>query len=287
MPKKLNAFSWYGGKYSHLNWLLPLLDTPCTHFVDVFGGSAAVLLNREPSPVETYNDLDWGVVNFYHCLRQYPSHLTEILGHTPYSRAEFKNACEVLKEVGEYPGIAEQSDQLEWARLFFIRSRMAYSGMGQKATGRNWSYDHDRSRRGMSGSVSRWHACIDDLGAISNRFLRVQIERDDAFNLIKRLDRSGVLFYCDPPYIHRTRNGHRDCYVYEMTDEQHIKLAKQLNSCRAKVAISYYDCELLNELYPPGNGKWERHYAPKQKIRSGKRITQEMLITNYFTKEEQ
>ena len=29
-----------------------------------FAGSAAVLLNREPSPVETYNDLDGEVCNF-------------------------------------------------------------------------------------------------------------------------------------------------------------------------------------------------------------------------------
>jgi hypothetical protein len=51
------AFGWYSGKYSHLDWLLPLLPE-ATHFCDVFGGSAAVLINRKPSPVETYNDVD-------------------------------------------------------------------------------------------------------------------------------------------------------------------------------------------------------------------------------------
>ena len=49
------AFGYYGGKYSHLRWLLPLL--PKTRaYCEPFGGSAAVLLNREPSPVETFND---------------------------------------------------------------------------------------------------------------------------------------------------------------------------------------------------------------------------------------
>ena len=57
------AFGWYGGKFSHLGWLLPLLPD-CQHYCEPFGGSAAVLLNRSHSPVETYNDLDGEVVNF-------------------------------------------------------------------------------------------------------------------------------------------------------------------------------------------------------------------------------
>lgn len=44
--KRVIAFGWYGGKYSHLNWLLPLLPS-CYHYCEPFGGSAAVLLNRE------------------------------------------------------------------------------------------------------------------------------------------------------------------------------------------------------------------------------------------------
>ena len=66
--KKVIAFGWYGGKYSHLDWLLPLLP-PCHHYCEPFAGSAAVLLNRDPSPVETYNDLDGEVANFFRVLR--------------------------------------------------------------------------------------------------------------------------------------------------------------------------------------------------------------------------
>ena len=51
MGRKSIAFGWYGGKYSHLDWLLPLLPKT-THFCEPFGGSAAVLINRLPSPVE-------------------------------------------------------------------------------------------------------------------------------------------------------------------------------------------------------------------------------------------
>src|SRR5712671_4007242 len=55
---KMIAFGYYGGKFSHLDFILPLLPTHFTHYSEVFGGSAAVLINRPPAPVETYNDLD-------------------------------------------------------------------------------------------------------------------------------------------------------------------------------------------------------------------------------------
>src|SRR4030042_2585413 len=60
---KMIAFGYYGGKFSHLDFLLPLLPTTFTHYCEPFGGSAAVLINRPPALVETYNDLDSEVVN--------------------------------------------------------------------------------------------------------------------------------------------------------------------------------------------------------------------------------
>src|SRR4051812_49495943 len=90
--KKLIAFGWYGGKFSHLKWLLPLLPE-CHHYCEPFAGSAAVLINRPPSPVETYNDLDGEVVNFFRVLRERGKALRKAIGLTPFSREEFGNAC--------------------------------------------------------------------------------------------------------------------------------------------------------------------------------------------------
>lgn len=66
--RKRIVFGWYGGKFSHLDWLLPHLPK-AHHYCEPFAGSAAVLLNRDPSPVETYNDVDGDVVNFFRVLR--------------------------------------------------------------------------------------------------------------------------------------------------------------------------------------------------------------------------
>src|SRR6266700_2387740 len=89
---KLIAFGWYGGKFSHLGWLLPLLPKT-RHFCEPFAGSAAVLLNREPSPVETYNDIDGEVVNFFQVLRDQKQDLIEAILLTPFSREELTKAC--------------------------------------------------------------------------------------------------------------------------------------------------------------------------------------------------
>ena len=95
--KRLIAFSWYGGKYSHLNWLLPLLPE-AHHYCEPFGGSAAVLLNRKPSPIETYNDLDGEVVNFFRVLREEGDALIDSILFTPYSREEYVKAVTEPKE---------------------------------------------------------------------------------------------------------------------------------------------------------------------------------------------
>src|SRR5881392_1422433 len=88
---KLIAFGWYGGKYGHLDWLLPLLPRT-THYCEPFGGAATVLINREPSPVETFNDLDRELVNFFRVLRTQKEALLEAIGLTPFSREEFELA---------------------------------------------------------------------------------------------------------------------------------------------------------------------------------------------------
>src|SRR3989338_5619176 len=94
---KLIAFGWYGGKYSHLEWLMPLLPDS-HHYCEPFAGSAAVLLNREPSPIETYNDMDGEVANFFRVLRDKPKEIINAIALTPFSREEFYIACSKTQE---------------------------------------------------------------------------------------------------------------------------------------------------------------------------------------------
>jgi DNA adenine methylase len=265
--KKLIPFGWYGGKFSHLDWLLPLLPS-CHHYCEPFGGSAAILLNRAPSPVETYNDLDGEVANFFRVLRDSKEQLIEAIGLTPFSREEFAIACEIDPEVSA----------LERARRFFVRARQVRTGLAQKASLGRWANCKNTSRAGMSGAVSRWLGSVDDLPDIAERLLRVQIENRPATDVIQLYDSSNTLFYCDPPYVHLTR-GDNNSYGYEMTDNDHRELAKVLNSVIGRVAISNYQCKLMDELYPAP--KWTKTVAPEKTIHSTKDKRTEALWTNY------
>jgi DNA adenine methylase len=263
---KLIAFGWYGGKYSHLDWLLPLLPK-ATHYCEPFGGSAAVLINRAPSPVETYNDVHGEVVNFFRVLREQKDALVEAIGLTPFSRAEFESA---IKEPAE--GLSE----LERARRFYILARQVRTGLAQKASTGRWAHCLLTSRAGMAGAVSRWLGAVEDLPLIAQRLLRVQIENEPAIEVIKRYDSEETLFYCDPPYPHASR-GDANAYANEMTDIQHRELAEVLRNVKGKVALSGYDCELMDELY----GDWKRIESKEKVIHSVKTTRKEVLWVNY------
>ncbi len=265
--RKLIAFGWYGGKYSHLDWLLPLLPK-CHHYCEPFAGSGAVLINRPSSPIETYNDLDGEVVNFFKVLRENKNELVEKIGLTPFSREEFGLACEYDSEL----------EPLERARRFYVRARQVRTGLAQTASLGRWANCKDTTRAGMSGVVSRWLGAVEQLPDIADRLLRVQIENRPAIEVIRLYDAPKTLFYCDPPYIHGTR-GDDKAYGYEMSDQDHRALAATLNSVKGMVAISNYDCHLMAELYP--KSKWRKHVSPERTIHSTKDKRVEVLWTNY------
>lgn len=266
-PKKLIAFGWYGGKFSHLDWLLPLLPE-CFHYCEPFAGSGAVLLNRPPSQVETYNDIDGEVVNFFKVLRQEKEKLIEQIALTPFSREEFSIACELDPDLSV----------LERARRFYVRARQVRTGLAQTASIGRWANCKNTSRSGMSGVVSRWLGGVEQLEFIADRLLRVQIENRPAVELIKLYDSKTTLFYCDPPYIHETR-GDTKSYGFEMNNDHHKELAKALNAIEGLAAVSNYECPLMEELYP--SKKWKKVYSPEKTIHSTKDVRQEVLWINY------
>lgn len=269
--RKLIAFGWYGGKFSHLSWLLPLLPK-CHHYCEPYAGSAAVLLNRDPSPIETYNDLDGEVCNFFHVLRDEKDKLFEGIGLTPFSREEFSIACEFDSALAP----------AERARRFYVRARQVRTGLAQRASLGRWANCKQTSRAGMSGVVSRWLGAIDMLPAIAERLIRVQIENRPAVDVIALYDSSDTLFYCDPPYIHATR-GDSKAYGDEMSDDDHAELAVALNSVTGMVALSNYDCDLMDELYPKSD--WHKIVIPERTNHATKGKRTEVLWTNYDPRE--
>lgn len=266
------VFGWYGGKFSHLDWLLPLLPE-CHHYCEPFAGSGAVLLNRVPSPVETYNDIDGEVVNFFRVLRDQHEELIRAIALTPFSREEYYRAIHTTNGVSD----------VERARGFYIKARQTRTGLAQTASLGRWANCKNTSRAGMSGVVSRWLGGVEALDDIAQRLMRVQIENRPAVDVIRLYDSPKTLFYCDPPYLHATR-GDVKSYGFEMDEEQHREFAEVVNGCSGMVAVSGYDHPLMDKLFGPG--KWFKTLGSRKTIHSTKGTRQEVLWTNYDPKKQ-
>lgn len=235
--------SYFGGKAGLAKKIIGLL--PDHHaYVEPFGGSAAVLLAKEPSPIEIYNDLNGELVNLFRVLRDRGSEFIEKLQLMPYSEEEFRLAV----------SCPEDADELDRAVATFVRFRQSFSGIG-----RNWGAEFIGDSKGRGITVPRWLSGIDQLLEIVRRLKLVQFFNRDALWLIDRVGGDPkTVIYCDPPYAHKTRTSGKE-YDFEMSDEQHIQLIEKLIDCRASVVISGY----ASDLYDDRLSDWKKLVFPR------------------------
>lgn len=217
--------TWFGSKSRLVKKIVRYFPDHQT-FVDVFGGSGAVLLGKPPAKVEVYNDLNSKMVNLFRVLScpKKSSQLKQLLEFTPYSRDEF-NACR-----GE---IENTTDEIELARQMLVIQRQSHGGQGKQ-----WSYCVDAAAAGYSASVRKFHRGIEGLEDVTRRIRKVQIENLEWSEILTRYDRDNTLFYLDPPYVPETRvNGG---YDHEMTLEDHEQLVGQLLKIKGRAVLSGY-----------------------------------------------
>lgn len=272
MPKKI-GFGYMGGKISHLNWLLPLLPHTKT-YVEPYGGCMAAMLNKPKSPIEVYNDLNSEVYNLFRVIREELEELSRLLNYTVYSREDFTVAAKGVEGV----------NNVEKARLFFVKllqSRLC--NPTNKLTSGRWNFSTTSkcgrwgARNNMPQGVSRFISKVDMLPEIAKRIRQIQIENYPALRVLELYDSPETLFFCDPPYPHESRTKH-NIYKYEMSEKDHRELAARLNGVKGMVAVSGYDCDLMNELY----GGWRVHKEKVKQVNyNGPSTRQEVLWTNY------
>ena len=114
---------YYGSKFRLAQWIISYFPAH-RHYVEPFGGAANVLLVKDPSPLETYNDLNDKIVNFFRVLREKPDELIEQLLLTPWARSEYEMCLE-----------PENESPVESARRLYYRLTMAYAGQFNSARG--------------------------------------------------------------------------------------------------------------------------------------------------------
>jgi len=221
------ALKYYGGKFRLASWILKYFPKHI-HYVEPFGGGASVLLQKEPALLETYNDRDGDVVNFFRVLRHETDELVRHIRLTPWSRDEYE-FC--LQNSGE---------AMEDARRFFVRLWMSLHG-GTRLSKTAW-------RRGKGFKSPMKYINLENLYAVAERLYNVQIENRDALKLIAEMDSPKTLFYLDPPYPASTRTD-KNRYAFELSDRNHVELGVLAQTVKGFVVISGYDCGLYRELF--------------------------------------
>src|SRR5690349_7923975 len=125
----------HGGKWYLKQWLISLFPQGYQNmtYIEACGGGASVLLQKDPSVVEIYNDADPALVEIFQALVHSPETFIEEIGKIEYSRASFEWAIQNSGAVAE-----------------LVRRRMSRGGLGTHFA---WS---ERLRGGRPGDVNAW-----------------------------------------------------------------------------------------------------------------------------------
>lgn len=250
---------WHGGKWKLAPWVLQHMP-PHRIYVEPFGGSAAVLLQKSRATSEIWNDLDGEVVNLFRILRECPDDLARLLALTPFARDEYNSLYE------------HSVDRLERARRFVARSFM---GQNSKGALRKSGFDTRVNPDGFMSRLRSLAAVPDEVMLVAARMSDVVIENVDALALIGRHDRPDCLFYVDPPYIEAScRTG-----VYRHGVD-HVALLDRLSTLDGMVMLSGYP----SALYDARLSGWRRletkAHADGARSARGERARTEVLWLN-------
>lgn len=246
-----SPFAFVGGKHSIAPLLRQFFPKQYCTYIEVFGGSGALLLTLPPSHTdcEVFNDYDEHLVNFWLVVKNRPQELIQTLEAMPYARA-FRARLVAEWKRGNY-GATDVERAARW--FFLIRSTVVPSL--QKLTsvtfrGPSWRGD----KESMRDPAVTFRRATDQLEMVAARFRRVTIEQFDFEPLMRLYDRPGCFFFCDPPYLASEAyyRGTGFC------QKDHARFAQAANSVRASVLITYaLDSRsepLLREWYP--SSRW-------------------------------
>lgn len=241
MSKIRAPFPWFGGKGAHKikQAVLEALP-PHTRYVEPFGGGASILLSKPPCAVETYNDVNRGVVNFFRVISN-----VHTFGEFMARSALLPVSRELYEEFARtWPTI---HDPIEQAIRWYYVARQSFGGIFANAWGTSITGGGK-----MAATTSAWRSSFKNLPEVHDRIQQVQIECCDWRDILKRFSGPGYLAYCDPPYVAGARKA--GGYAHELRDEDHVELIEVLLHYDGAVVLSGY----RSELYAPlGRAKWD------------------------------
>lgn len=111
-----------GSKWRIADWIISFFPEHET-YLEPFFGSGAVLFSKEPSALETINDIDGEVINLFNIIRERPEEIARAIELTPHARDEY------------YKSYEPAENDLERARRLIVR---LWQGRGGKDSSQDW-----------------------------------------------------------------------------------------------------------------------------------------------------
>jgi len=236
MKAPIKYFGGKGGMYNKIIEHFPLPSEYDT-YIEPFGGSFSVGLNKPIASVEIYNDLEQNVYSLFKVLSDKSlfdefKEKCDLLLYSEDIRREF---IENLKK--------DNISTIERAICFFYVNRTSRNGIGGFSI-------NQVVRRGMSKSISDYLSTVDNLKGLHERLSRIIISNQDGIKLIEKNSRPRTLIYCDPPYEQDTRTKVR--YKCDMNRNSHLEFIEVAIQSKSKIIISGYNHEIYDKLTENG-----------------------------------
>lgn len=217
-----SPISWPGGKAKIAHEIIALIPEHKS-YVEPFGGGAAVMLAKDRSKHEVYNDIDGDLVRFFRCAKYHRDALIDEIDFVP-------NAEQELKDFLAQPGLTDIQRAARW----FVRNKISFGGRGESfGTGKTGGGASHGSRANRLELIRKVNARLDS----------VCIRNMPALDCIKQYATPATVFFVDPPYI----NGF--AYGRLFTKDDHTAIRDVLFESGSYFIVTYDDHPFVHELY--------------------------------------
>lgn len=218
--------TYYGGKQTMLQHILPLIPKH-SRYSESFCGGAAVLFAKEPCDSEVINDLNGELINFYWMAQVYYSDLKAYIDKSLHSRDIHSHA----KHINTHPSFFSPVERA-WA--VWVLSKLSYSSKLDGSFGYDFSGGMPKKLSGAKDNFTE---------LLCKRLERVTIENRNALDVIETYDSLDAFHFVDPPYIN-SNCGH---YEGMFNHNSMMMLLELLSSIKGKFMLTMFPYNAIEE----------------------------------------
>ncbi len=247
------TINWLGNKRLMAKRIIALFP-PHRTYCEVFGGSLAVLMAKEPSHIEAVNDINGDLIRFYLIVKH---HADALIAELQFS---FSSKC-LFDLFLENPGL---TDIQKAARWYYLNKR-SFGGKSKYFA---------RSR----SMLKRFHSGIfaDDIKRLSDRLQRCNVDNLPWERCLEKYNGSDTLFFLDPPYTGTAKYAHQ-----RFTADDDLRLAKLLATVKGKYVLTLQDTPENRERYQHCSITGVKRSVRIVNFNSNGRVSlSELIITN-------